>query len=74
MRNTTAAPEPRKTAGRQRNHNGIVARQNDVDPDDLEQTNPEINALNQFHLRSPVLLIKKSAQNIMFGALLACLS
>jgi hypothetical protein len=64
MRNTTAAPSQTgwlsfavqgAAAGCQGNHYRVVARQNDVDPDDLEQADPEVGVLAAFPRASPVL-------------------
>jgi hypothetical protein len=47
-------------AGRQCNHDCVIARQNDVDPDNFEQTNPEIHTLKQVHPKSPAVQMQEA--------------
>jgi hypothetical protein len=61
MRKTTAAPEPKSTAFfccAQGDDDGVVAREDDVDPDDLQQTNPKIGVIQKFHGAFLVIVIK----------------
>ena len=39
----------RQATGRQRDHHRVVSRKNDVDPDDLEQADPEIGTEHGIH-------------------------
>ena len=64
----------RQRAGGQRDHHRVVARKNDVDPDNLDEADPEVGALKEFHVSIPLLCIEKAPAIWIASALRLCVA
>jgi hypothetical protein len=54
----------RQRTGGHGNHHGVVTRKNDVDPDNLDQADPEIGALKGIHASFSTCCCEKSARRV----------